>query len=932
MVEERPSEGDGSTMAKHSSRSERSISKEIIKRRYGRTPIGLYHLKDRIIDIISTGSFVDSLLMMVAFMTVVSFLGFYPLSIIVIILIVLFAATLYRPFLGLILLNVALFPIYIYQTPLLAWVFLVAAAAILIYGYKHYRLAVFIYALVGMAFSPLGYLFAIPLFLFAILTIGNKRSMIMMVASVLLIIMFSGITGLQNTGYIVYNAAAAHATIFASGGSSMTILSLDAPSKPSLTLFTFGPGLVSAFSNFFSYKITSQIPDTGGVFVQALMSNPIYYLLQMVVLAALIMVIDWYATNSRLKFKGAYSSLFGIVYPISYLLLAKAYTNEVSIMMVLASFVIAPLLFYMFEYYDINIVRVLDVKKQDIRMKFGEAFEDLAGGDVSERFDDIGNYESTKRELREAIIQPIEQRGVSQAYNIKPTKGILFFGPPGTGKTMMMRALANEIHGGFFYVKANNLISAYPGESERMVTNIFSIAKKNVPCVLFLDEIDSLAMSRENSGLDDSHRHALSQLLVEMDGFEKINNVVIVGATNRPDLLDTAILRPGRFDKLIYLPLPDVLGRKKIFDIYLKRLPVADDVSSKQLADKTERYSGADIKAVCESVAQMTAQEATKEHKILQITQADMLGIVRSSKPSTTLAQLDEYRKFKIDFERRTFQETTEEAPQIMMDSVIGLGSAKKAIRDAIQLPLMHPELIKKYDIKTINGLLLFGPPGTGKTMLMRAVSNEMKGITMLEITGSELEEQGLERATATIKEIFNRAKENAPSVIFIDEVDSVIARRQSATEIGAQITSELLTELDGIRQMSSVVVVGATNKPDSLDSAILRPGRFDKLVFVKPPNSAQRIELFKYYLKNVPCAPLQYDKLADATKGYTGADIAAVCREAKSAALESELHTGTEGKISMQTLLTIIGKTRPSAPDDVVAQYAEFLSKYGQR
>ncbi len=598
-----------------------------------------------------------------------------------------------------------------------------------------------------------------------------------------------------------------------------------------------------------------------------------------------------------------------------------------------ASFILAPIALYMLEYYEINVVKIIDVKKQDIRMKFGEAFEDLEAGNNSETFNDIGNYESTKKELKEAIITPIEEKGVSHAYNIKPSKGILFFGPPGTGKTMMMRALANEIHAGFFQVKAQNLISAFPGESERLISNIFTIARKNAPCVLFFDEIDSIAVSRENPSVDDTHRHALSQLLVEMDGFQKIKNVIIVGATNRPDLLDKAMLRPGRFDRIVYMPLPDPTGRKKIFQIYLEKLPIGEDIDLKQLAEKTERYSGADIKALCESVAQLSAQEAASEHKILQITQQEIMDVIKSSKPSTSLSQIDEYRRFKLDFERSNFKNTNvEDKPTTTMEEIKGLDAVKKSIKDSIEVPLLHPELVKKYDIKVINGLLLFGPPGNGKTMLMRAITGQMKGVTVLEMSAPELSEQGIDRATNTIREIFNRAKENAPAIIMIDEVDGLLPKREGASEMGTQITSEVLKQIDGVKQTTNVVLIGATNRPDALDPAILRPGRFDKLVFVKPPVATARADIFKEYLANTPCATIDYQKLGNLTKGFTGADIAGVCREAKSTSLQSELSTGAEGKVTMTILEDLIKTTKPSAPESVVAQYAKFLEQYGQR
>ncbi|MCL4371805.1 AAA family ATPase [Candidatus Marsarchaeota archaeon] len=899
---------------------------QIIKQTH-RVPIWVYRLKDIVLRITENNNFVDALLIAAAFLLIAYVFPFYPYLLALLVLVFLFASTEYHPFLGFIFFMLAILPIFIYQTPALAWIFLFILSFSLVYGYMHYRTIIFTYILIAASLSLLGFIVAIPAAIFAILTVGFKRASIMFILVILGVAAFSGTTGLNAVGITSYNGAAHYAKISAGNANLLTNLKLG-----QLSLVNFVPAFSKSINLFLSSAAMGSIDNTFVILVGAITSELSYLIaLPIAILAAF--VIEYLAINSRSKYKGSKASLAGIIFPVGYEIVAYFQGSGISPFPFIG-FAIAPLLLVVMELYNVHVVKALDVKKQDTRMKFGEAFEDLQQGNVHETFDDIGNYENTKEELKEAVIGPLEKHGISRAYNIKPLKGLLFFGPPGTGKTMMMRALANEIHANFFYVKATNLISAYTGESEKLVSNIFATAKKNTPCILFIDEIDSIAQSREGE-IDETHRHALSQLLVELDGFQRLDNVIVVGATNAPDKLDPAILRPGRMDRAIYMQLPDFNGRKKIFEIYLKGLPLASDLDLDKIAESTPRYSGADIKAVCESVAQIVAQEAANEHKILEITMDDILSVIRATKPSTSLAQIEKYNRFKIDFERRMGNETNakNDSDEVTMDKVIGLDSAKKAIVEAIQLPLMHPDLLDKYDIKTINGMLLFGPPGTGKTMLMRAVANELNGVTMLEIDAPALQEEGVENANKKIKEIFYRAMENKPAIIFIDEIDGLVVNRQGASELSAQITTEVLKDMDSLKKMNDVIVVGATNRPDVLDPAILRPGRFDKLVFVKPPDADSRAKIFDEYLEKAPKEnDIDTKKLADMTPNFTGADIANVCREAKTMALHRAIKSGSESKISMSDLQTVIGNMKPSAPDIVMSRYLAFYSKYGQR
>ena len=905
------------------------ISREIIKRHNIR-PILFYRLKNLWMEVTSNNNFLDALLIFFAFVAVTTALPFYPAALLILLIILLFAATLYHPFLGLIMFMVLIVPPIMYQTPALAWIFMFIISGSLILGYRYYRTLAFSYILLGLALSPLGYVLSIPALAFSVLIVGYRRGLVLGAIFVLGAVMFSAVMGIQNSAYIVYDGVAAHGVI----AGSNSFLQYSVPNKPILHIGTFMAGLSSAYSSFTNGDVISNMSSEFGGLLSALAYSPVGYVIQFLGTLGIIVAIDFFAVNSRSRYKGTKASLVVAAYALLYVAVSGIMGAHTMYILPAASFAIAPICFYMLERQGVSPVKALEVRKQDVRLKFGDVFEDLMAEGNVESFDDIGNYDAVKRELIDAVITPLEEKGVARAYNIKPVKGILFFGPPGSGKTMIMRALSKEIHGAFYQVKASTLISAFPGETERLIANMFKTAKAHSPAVLFIDEIDSLARSRESMDVSESHRQALTQLLTEMDGFAKSDHIIVVGATNVPNLVDTALMRPGRMDRVIYMPLPDLNGRRKILELYLKKLPVANDVNIKELAEKTERFSGADIKTLVESVAQTIAKEATEEGKVLEITQADLMSAIRHTKPSTTLAQIDEYNKFRIDYERRMFQEGTVEVSEgTSMDDVVGLDDAKKAITEAIQIPLMHPDLIKRYDIKPINGMLLFGPPGTGKSMLMKAVGEEMKGVTVLELRGSEIANLKTEDAVAQVKEVFNRARENVPSVIYIDEIDGIMPKRDTSSEGSQRLTNQMLEEMDGVRKTAAIVVIAATNRPSALDPAVLRPGRMDKLIFVKPPNEAQRALLFEMYLKNAPCdRDIDFKRLGSLAKGFTGADIASVCREAKTEALESTIKSGTEARITEKSVEGIIDSTKPSAPESSLSVFLSFFAKYGER
>ena len=490
-------------------------------------------------------------------------------------------------------------PELIYQTPLLAWFCMILISISLIFGYKNYRSITYAYALIALQLSPIGLFLEIPALILSALVLGFKRSAGMGALAILVAVAISGMSNIPLSGPIIYNTAAAHHLLNATK-SSTTNINNYVVSKPPATYENLMASWSSGFSAF-TNLINS--PSVLNSFANAF--SMIAFGLQFTILQILLWVFvafstAGYAIKSRSSYKGSQASLFGAFLPIS----AYAFSVFVKIpfnYILIASFAITPLIIFVMETLNIEVVQALDVMKQDILEKFGVAFEDLTKGS-NETLADVANYEQTKQELKETILSPIEHREISAAYKVQPAKGVLLFGPPGTGKTLIMRALANEIRAGFFYVKGSSILSPYPGESSQALSRIFATAKKHAPCVLFFDEIDAIAGRREMQE-GSTGRELVTAMLAEMDGFQKITGVIIVGATNVPQLLDESIMRPGRFDKVIYMPLPDQAGRALIFKHYLTGLPISKDINYEKLSSLTTRFSPADIKNVCEEVS-----------------------------------------------------------------------------------------------------------------------------------------------------------------------------------------------------------------------------------------------------------------------------------------------------------------------------------------
>jgi len=550
----------------------------------------------------------------------------------------------------------------------------------------------------------------------------------------------------------------------------------------------------------------------------------------------------------------------------------------------------------------------------------------------SDKWNELAGVDEIKDEILDTIksqFNPKEREALLKM-SIQPTRGILLFGPPGTGKTKLARIIAHEARAAFFAVSGTEFTSKWYGESEANLRRIFEKARHNRPSVLFFDELEAFLPKRtELSRSDAPEKGIVATFLAYTDGIGNLDGVLLVGATNYPDLIDPAALRPGRFDKLIYISPPGVKARYKILERYLKDKLLSPDVDLYRLAERMERFTGADIQSVCtEAVRRAMISGGTKPEPV---TMSDLETAISGVKPSVTFKMLHKYEALADQYGRRSKKIKAEEVvdkPVLSWNDVVGLENVKDALREIIEMPLAHPELFKEYNIKPSKGVLLFGPPGCGKTFLAKVVANEAKA-HFLHIKGPELLQQFIGKSEAQLQDLFNRARENAPCILFFDEIDAIAGARGTEKESGTKILTQFLTEMDGIEELKGVIVVAATNRPDMLDPALMRPGRLDRILYVPPPDHPARSALFKKELTGKPLATdIDYKQLADGTKGYSAADITAICNAVAMAAAKDTLKTGRRRRVTMKRLQYFIERTPRSITKEQLAIYEVLRDK----
>jgi transitional endoplasmic reticulum ATPase len=550
----------------------------------------------------------------------------------------------------------------------------------------------------------------------------------------------------------------------------------------------------------------------------------------------------------------------------------------------------------------------------------------------SDKWNELAGVDEIKDEIMDAIKSQfnLKMREALLKMSIKPTRGILLFGPPGTGKTKLARIIAHEAKASFFAVSGTEFTSKWYGESEANLRKIFEEAHNNRPSVLFFDELEAFLPKRtELSRSDAPEKGIVGTFLAYTDGIGDLDGVLLVGATNYPNLIDPAALRPGRFDKLIYISPPGLEARYKILERYLKDKELASDVDLNKIAERMERFTGADIQSVCTEAMRKAMQSGDRKPAPINI--SDLEAAIGGIKPSITFKMLYEYEALADQYGRLSKKMKSEEIiskPLLSWNDVVGLEDVKESLREMIEMPLTHPELFKEYNIKPGKGVLLFGPPGCGKTFLAKVVASEAKA-HFLHVKGPELLEQVVGKSEAQLRDLFIRARENIPCILFFDEIDAIAGARGTEGESGTKILTQFLTEMDGVEELKGVIVVAATNRPDMLDPALMRPGRFDRVLFVPPPDPEARSGLFKKELAGKPVATdIDYKKLADITEGYSSADITSICNIVAMDAAKDTLRSGKKQLITMQRLQNLIKKTPQSLTATQLAIYESLRDK----
>jgi transitional endoplasmic reticulum ATPase len=557
------------------------------------------------------------------------------------------------------------------------------------------------------------------------------------------------------------------------------------------------------------------------------------------------------------------------------------------------------------------------------------------GAAASITYEDIGGLGDAVARVREMIELPLRHPELFKRLGVEAPKGVLLHGPPGTGKTLLAKAVANETNSTFSAIGGPEIMSKYYGESEEKLRSIFEQAEKNAPSIIFIDEVDSIAPKRDEvSG--EVERRIVAQLLSLMDGMTSRGKVVVIAATNRIDAIDPALRRPGRFDREIEIGVPNRDGRLEVLQIHTRGMPLEKDVNLEKLADISHGFVGADLQALAKEAAIRALRRVLPE-----------INLSSESIPLETLkkivVRMQDFMDVIKEMEPSAMREVFVEVPDIKWEDIGGLSSIKQELQEAVEWPLKYNQIFTYSDATPPKGILLYGPPGTGKTLMAKAAANESEA-NFISIKGPELLSKWVGESEKGVREIFRKARQAAPCIIFFDEMDAITPARGGSfgdSHVTERVISQFLTELDGLEILTNVVVIGATNRPDIIDPALLRPGRFDRILYVPPPDRDSRLQIIKIHTKKKHLAEdVNIDQLADDTDGYTGADIASLSSAAVMLALrehiskykepnEAEKHK-EELKIQMKHFEAAIKKIRPLSLQEL-NMYKTISEQFGK-
>ncbi|MBS7626951.1 CDC48 family AAA ATPase [Candidatus Bathyarchaeota archaeon] len=536
-------------------------------------------------------------------------------------------------------------------------------------------------------------------------------------------------------------------------------------------------------------------------------------------------------------------------------------------------------------------------------------------------YEDIGGLHEQIQRIREMVELPLRHPEIFQRLGIDPPRGIFLYGPPGCGKTLLAKAVANESDANFYVISGPEIMSKFYGESEARLREIFQKAQETAPSIIFIDEMDAIAPKREEV-TGEVERRVVAQLLSLMDGMASRENVIVIGATNRPNAIDPALRRPGRFDREIEIGVPDKQGRFEMLQIHTRNMPIAKDVDFKRLSEITHGYTGADVAALCREAAMKSLRRYLPE-----------IDLEEERIPSSILekmeVRMEDFMQAYREITPTAMREVYIEVPTVHWSDIGGLEQVKAELMEAVEWPLKNPEIFKRMGIKPPKGILLYGPPGCGKTLLARAVATESEA-NFITIKGPEVFSKWVGESEKAIREVFRKGRSAAPAIIFFDELDAIVPRRgmgYADSGVTERVISQLLTELDGIESLENVVVLAATNRPDIIDPAVLRPGRFDRMIFVPAPDQNSIKQIFKIHTSKMPLSPdIDLDQLVRAASGYSGADVEAVCREAAMNALRRDPNAR---EVTMIDFKEAMSKIRPSITSDVNMWYQSFSKRF---